>query len=321
MKENNTDLVVVETLSKQIFLEKEADGKLKIDKVLFEIMTRVDEFVPDMSTEKGRAEIKSFAYKIAQTKTGIDDLGKEAVEEWQRNVKAVNADRTRIKAALQFLQDKVRQPLTDYEEKEKARIARIKNTIESLILILPLPSELAKLLEIERRIKEVTIDESFEEQIEVANQTKNTSLAQLTFLISEARKRDADAIELKRLREESNARAQADREEAIRRDAADKAKLESDEKLKKAELQAEIDRKSAEERVKLAVEAEQRRALAEEAKKLEEQQKREKDKKHKNAVHNKILEALKIAGLPDAEADIVLMALAGNFIPNVRINY
>ncbi|EES5368095.1 cell envelope biogenesis protein TolA, partial [Escherichia coli] len=36
-------------------------------------------FVPDITTAKGRKEIAYLAYKVAQTKTYLDGLGKDLV--------------------------------------------------------------------------------------------------------------------------------------------------------------------------------------------------------------------------------------------------
>ena len=53
------------------------------DDILKEIKQRVNSVVYDISTEKGRDEIRSMARKIASSKTAIDNMGKELKSEWK----------------------------------------------------------------------------------------------------------------------------------------------------------------------------------------------------------------------------------------------
>lgn len=78
-------------------------------------------FVPDITTAKGRKEIASLAYKVAQTKTYLDGLGKDLVAELKEIPKLIDANRKTVRDRLDELKAKARQPLTDYEE-EQARI-------------------------------------------------------------------------------------------------------------------------------------------------------------------------------------------------------
>ncbi|OCS62006.1 hypothetical protein BBZ50_02590 [Escherichia coli] len=50
-------------------------------------------FVPDITTAKGRKEIASLAYKVAQTKTYLDGLGKDLVAELKEIPKLIDANR------------------------------------------------------------------------------------------------------------------------------------------------------------------------------------------------------------------------------------
>jgi len=101
---------------------------------LKELLAGVDEKVlqvaPDLSTDKGRKEIASAAYRVAQTKTYIDKIGKEITDELKELPKIVDANRKFAREYLDNLKDKVRQPLTEWEAEqerikaeEEARIA------------------------------------------------------------------------------------------------------------------------------------------------------------------------------------------------------
>ena len=50
----------------------------------------------DVSTPGGRQVIRSTAYKIARSKTALDEMGKGLGEDMRAKVNAINADRKRI---------------------------------------------------------------------------------------------------------------------------------------------------------------------------------------------------------------------------------
>ncbi|HAJ6532984.1 TPA: DUF2856 family protein [Escherichia coli] len=72
-----TDLVVIEKANAMTVFQS-AD---QIEEILQKVEREVMSFVPDITTAKGRKEIASLAYKVAQTKTYLDGLGKDLVAE------------------------------------------------------------------------------------------------------------------------------------------------------------------------------------------------------------------------------------------------
>ncbi|MDL7188982.1 cell envelope biogenesis protein TolA [Escherichia coli] len=112
-----TDLVVIEK-SNAMTVFQSAD---QIEEILQKVEREVMSFVPDITTAKGRKEIASLAYKVAQTKTYLDGLGKDLVAELKEIPKLIDANRKTVRDRLDELKAKARQPLTDYEE-EQARI-------------------------------------------------------------------------------------------------------------------------------------------------------------------------------------------------------
>ena len=91
----------------------------------------VDTLVPDVTTDKGRKEIASTAYKVAQSKTLLDSMGLEITSEWATKKKLVDGNRKIARDRLDTLKVKVRQPLTDWEaedaeRQEDARLAKQK---------------------------------------------------------------------------------------------------------------------------------------------------------------------------------------------------
>jgi colicin import membrane protein len=93
----------------------------KLDDLLLQIRTEVATIVPDVLTAGGRKEIASLAYKVARSKTTIDDAGKTLVAEWKAKSAQVDASRKKARDYLDTLKDEVRKPLDDWEA-EQARI-------------------------------------------------------------------------------------------------------------------------------------------------------------------------------------------------------
>ena len=335
-----TELALIQSLTPMVFTEK---GKL--DEVIEDIRSRVANFNGDVTTTKGRDEIKSFAFRIAKSKTALDGLGKECVEEWKTKSKIVDAERKRVWDIFEDLQKQVRKPVTDWELAVDTRINNLKQRINDLWPDL-LPSSSADLALILEKINAVIIDESFAEFTDLANDKKSAAVACLAGKIEEAKKREADALELDNLRKEAAIRAQQDRDEAIRKEAAEKATREAEAKaraeteaverqqaqirseaalkehaLKIAAEKAQRELLEAKQKAERAVEEERQRVAAAAAKVAAEEAKREANKKHRAATHKAIIQAFQDAGLPNAPAEIALNAIALDLIPNVKITY
>lgn len=119
----------------------------KLDELLLQIRAETASIVPDTSTDAGRKAIASTAYKVARSKTAIDDAGKELVAGWKRQAAEVDAGRKKARDYLDDLKIEVRAPL-DAWEAEQARLeqeARIQRE----------QAEADRLAEIERREAEL----------------------------------------------------------------------------------------------------------------------------------------------------------------------
>lgn len=239
------ELIIIADLTPAIFTEKKA-----LDSVVEDIKKRVANFNADVKTNKGRDEIRSFAHKIAQSKTALDNLGKDCKEEWKKRVDLIDAERKRVKETMQDLQDSVRKPLTDWEEAEEKRIESLKARIADLNITINTTDSSEQLKTYLRDIQSIEIDDTFAEFSELADSTKAETIRNLEAAIIASEKREADAAELELLRKEAAIRAQKDRDEAIRKEASEKAIRETEEKAK-------LEREAAERRElesKLAIE-------------------------------------------------------------------
>lgn len=106
-----TDLVVIEKANAMTVFQSSD----QIEEILQKVEREVMSFVPDITTAKGRKEIASLAYKVAQTKTYLDGLGKDLVAELKEIPKLIDANRKTVRDRLDELKAKARQPLGGME--------------------------------------------------------------------------------------------------------------------------------------------------------------------------------------------------------------
>ena len=101
-----------------------------LDPYLARIKEELDAFVPDVSTKKGRDAIASMAYRVAKSKTALDNIGKDLVAELKDVPKKIDAERKRFRDLLDVWKDEVRKPLTEWDDVEAVREAKHKAGIE-----------------------------------------------------------------------------------------------------------------------------------------------------------------------------------------------
>lgn len=290
-----TEVVEAETQTQSIAVIVESnpavvllDAKSK-DDLFNHIRSEIAAFEPDTSTAKGRAAIKSFAFKIVQTKTAVDDAGKKLTEEWRQKTNAVNESRREVKQELTDLAVSVRKPLTDWEEAEKKRIEECNEVIQWMksaknVFIEDTSEDVrargAKVYETE--ITAEKYGDLFAEAEAVKAETiesLKTSLARLT-------REEADRAELARLKqaeEERLAREAEEREAEERRKQEEEAAKREEENRIAAE-QAEQERiakaeQEAADKARREAEEEAEQARAAEQKRIDDEN-AEKERKH-----------------------------------------
>ena len=296
---NEITLDVIETLTPSVVF---------IDGGVEDIVSKLENYVRsislDATTEKGRKNIKSVAYKVARSKTALDDMGKKVQADAKAVVDKVNADRRVISSRLDALRDEVRRPVDEYEAREKERVDGIRDRIAQIEILgvrlegLDIETLKASAEEI-GRLKDYDFQE-FSARAQLAcEQTKNLIFAAI--IIAEkaeaerieaeklaAQKAEADrlaALEAQKIREAEIARAAADKarkdaEEQVNRErkaaaeALERERQEAERKRLQAEKVALNERKRIEEQAKAAILRE--KALAKEiqdARELAEQEK------------------------------------------------
>lgn len=331
------------------------------DKILDDIEKQAESIITDITTEKGRKEIASMAYKIARTKTAFDEQGKKLKDQHQQIVNEVDSERRKIRSRLDTLKEKVRAPLTEFEEREKIRVQTRENTIVEInrTTMFDHPDPQASL--IQERINKINslYQLDWQEFAEKAKEAYDKNKKLLEDMLESRTKRDAEAAELERLRKAEEERKQKEREEQVAKEAAEKARKEAEEKAAKEKAEAEAaakaeqerlqkEKKDAEEKAKAekerlereakeaaeraerekkeAVEAERKRQEDEKRKAEAERQKREADKAHKGKINRAAVSA--IANLLEAvnddyesSAQALVDAISSGKIPHVKIEY
>ena len=309
----------------------------------------VNEFEHDLSTATSRKKTASLAAKVSSFKVSMDDMGKSLTEDWKQKSKVVDNARKKMRDELDALRDEARRPLTEWEDKEKSRVATIRAKIDSMRYDHSSICDNTEVDRLELRIKFLEgseIDDTFEEFKLEALEVRGATLDMLKNNLGKAKIAEAQRLELERLRAESEARAKADREEALRKEGELRAKREAETKIKAEQAKAEAEkrkaieeaerkeleaRRLAEQQAKALRDAEDRARMAEinakrkaieEARAIEE----EKARREANAAHNKKIkrqakESLIALGIDEKTCIQIVLAIDAGNIQNVTINY
>lgn len=330
------------------------------DEFYAHVQAEIDAFEPDLSTEKSRKAIASLAYKIARTKTAIDDAGKKLNEESRAKINAVDAERRAVREHFDALSAKVRQPLTDWEDAEEKRVEFIDNMLAMIrsARIVEMGETSASIRERGGEIYQTQLDpDVFLDRITEAQSEKDETVGILKSALDRAVAAEKEAEELARLRAENEAREQAEREKA-EADRIERERVEAEKRAEDARADAEAAEarrveaaaKEAEDRARREAEeaaeaerAEERRKheaeLAEQRERAEkaeaeaqaerdriaaeeaEAKAREADKEHRVSVMTQAKEAIMTCGVDeDAARKIVLLIKAGE-VPNVKMEF
>jgi hypothetical protein len=233
-----------------------ADGGL--EPIITAICERAHSHVADMTTAKGRGEVRALAYKVTRSKTFLDDIGKKLVAELKDLPKRIDANRKAMRDQLDALAEEVRTPLTKYE-------ARVQKHLDAIAAMSELPSTLAgstaddvaaAIMKLEGTLFEAHIWEEFADD---AKAMQDKVLPTLREMFDAKFKAEKDAFELEQLRAKQAERDQKDREERIAREAAENARKDAEEKAER-ERQAALGREAEAKRQQELAEARQRDA-------------------------------------------------------------
>lgn len=226
-----------------------------------EVEARAEAEKLDISTAAGRKAVASLAYKVARSKTALDDMGKKLVEGIKAQAATIDADRRIVRDRLDKLRDEVRKPLDDFEEAEERRIAAHEAALAAIpeapgYGLTQTSAELSGRLDALRNYPA----RDWQEFAKRAADTLAAEIARTESLLAAALDREEREAELARLRQEEAeraARAEADRIEREKKEAAERAAAQA-----RADAEAEAQRKADAEAARVAEEQRRRDAEA-----------------------------------------------------------
>ncbi len=214
-----------------------------------ECKAEVEAFVPDVTTEKGRKEIAALAYKVARTKTAIDNAGKTLNEKLREQINVVDESRRDIREKFDALKEQARKPLTDWEEAEKARSERTDKILMSMVqarMVLSTDTSATVTETLAAVQAEQVTAELYGDAIAQVLTEKNLTETVLHDSISRLKQQEAEQAELAQLRAEKaerDARDAAERKAAEERAAAERKEAErkrlEEERIERERIAAE----------------------------------------------------------------------------------
>lgn len=202
--------------------------------------------VADVTTKEGVSQIKSTARQIASIKKRVDDLGKDIVAELKDLPKQIDANRKKWREDMEALQDEIRKPVTEIENRQK-EIEEIRATHGKLALS---GSEEIK-ASIETIDKIELTGDKWKESLDAAAAAVKAEKGALEVMLNAALKKEAEARELEELRKKQEEAERIIREQKIREEAERKAREEAEaraaaEKARLEREKQEAERKAAE---------------------------------------------------------------------------
>ena len=341
-----TDLVIATEIQPAILFSNENDT---LENLLEKIKKEVSTIVPDITTAKGRKAITANVSRITKSKTLLDKVGKEYNAAQKELLKTFDARRKHAFTFLEDLQKEVRKPLTEWEDKEKERIAKCEGVVNAFIQA-GKDSEnwmnltIEELTDLLQSVDKVTITKrlaEFEEEAEIA---KKESIRKINNSIDSRNKYDseqkeleklrADAAEADRIRFEADQRAEAERTAQQKVIDANNETKAAEQRADEAEKQRIIDAEEAEKQrqadVEAAAKAERDRIEAERLKEEHEAAEREADTKHRGKINRAAAKAFIDASkaydsgenvLTEGQAKLIIKVIANNKVPNIKISY
>ncbi|MGM8938119.1 hypothetical protein ACS8E2_05435 [Psychrobacter glaciei] len=321
---------------------KRIENQAAIEEIITKIETESRSITFDIETKEGQATCRSLAAKIASAKSTLDKAGKARKDEYTVTADLIQVDRNLVKQRLQLLQDEVRQPLTELEQREKQRQAQHETKLAALGYLDVQDHDRIGSKFIKERIaflENTVIDDSWEEYKSQALETKDNALRILRPEFERVKQREYEQAELARLRAEQVQREQQEREERIAQEATAKANADAERQAQQIAQESErkereakerearliAEKESAELRAKQQViDAAKRERDAIEAERLEVERleaNRQANKKHRDAIFIQAKDDLMANGIDEETAKQVIKLIHVSKVSNVTIKF
>ena len=216
-----------------------------LDAIIEGIEAEVRAATLDASTQAGREQIRSLAFRVTRSKTAIVKMGMDLTEGWREKTKLVNAERKRAEERLAALAEEARRPLTEFENREKFRIAAHEVALEAFRMNVS-GYDIAQMEMALKLMQKHLEGRNWEEFAGRARQLRDDAFESINNRIESQKMADAQAAELAELRRKEAERQEcervrlvAEREAKLKAEAAENARIEAERKAK-----AEADREA-----------------------------------------------------------------------------
>ncbi len=185
--------------------------------------------VPDLKTRKGRERIASLSATVSKRKASVEKPGRDYLRHIKTLPKVVEDELREFVTAMNTLRDQVRQPLTEWEKAEDARVDKHNDAIQSIkdLAVFAETPTAAAVAQAIADLELVALDDSWEEFLPEAAQVKDKSLATLRVLLADRAKHEAELAEIAKFNAEKAVREQQERDAAIARAAVERAQREA----------------------------------------------------------------------------------------------
>lgn len=243
------------------------------DALIDEVVEKAKAIVKDadVETAEGRALLRTTASKLTRSKTAFDGTGKDITDRLSEVITPIMARRKKGRERFTEEARKIRDPLTKWEEKEKARIDAHKAEIAKMDLLHITEVDTSEV--IQKAITDlqgIKIGDNFEEFADAARAARDKTIERLRGALTVAKGRE----DVERQREEL-ARKEAEMEAERKRLAEEAAQREREAEAERQRIREEERKALEEERAQRDAElAEARKAQAEAERKAREAEER-----------------------------------------------
>jgi len=178
------------------------------DKLIEHMAKLAADFKPDLSTDKGRKAIASFAFRFTRSKTAIAKACEELVDVKKEEIAKLKAQSDKMGTRIAELAATAREPLTKWEAEEAERKKNCEELVAYIeqLAALKINGKTEPFDAILKAIAEVQITDELGQYRARAEAALENAKATVEILHQQHKKAEADRIELERLQAESAAK-------------------------------------------------------------------------------------------------------------------
>ena len=189
---------ILETNSIITAFNTENGIKSIIESIRDQVDDKINGVVWDFTKKKDRDLVASLAHKVARSKTAIDTEGKKLKEQYTVITDKIDAERKLAREALDAEKDRIRKPLTDWENAEKERKASHEGRIFGIKRLVELcDDQNSVFIQDQILALDVLIIDNFEEYEQEAKLAKFETLKKLRNILKTREIYEAEQAELK----------------------------------------------------------------------------------------------------------------------------